>query len=120
MKKRKILYAMTGLLSLLGFFGIFTEARGFLFFFFSAADFMYLFRASDEMLETWMNQAAAWAFYVGMAAVPLTALGTLLFAGFSPKEALIMALAVGWAAALVVHGVLVGVYALREERATRD
>ena len=37
--KRQILYGMLGFLSLLGFVGVFTEARGFLGFFGFAVDF---------------------------------------------------------------------------------
>ena len=48
--KRQILYGMLGFLSLLGFVGVFTEARGFLGFFGFAVDFQYFFLKSDEML----------------------------------------------------------------------
>ena len=49
--KKQILYGMLGFLSLLGFAGVFTEARGFLGFFAFAVDFQYFFLKSDEMLE---------------------------------------------------------------------
>lgn len=48
--KKQILYGMLGFLSLLGFAGVFTEARGFLGFFAFAVDFQYFFLKSDEML----------------------------------------------------------------------
>ena len=48
--KKQILYGMLGFLSLLGFVGVFTEARGFLGFFAFAVDFQYFFLKSDEML----------------------------------------------------------------------
>ena len=41
--KKQTLYGMLGFLSLLGFVGIFTEARGFLGFFAFAVDFQYFF-----------------------------------------------------------------------------
>ncbi len=56
MKHRKYLYGSLGLLSLLGFIGIFTEERGFLAFFAFAVDFEYFFIKSDEMLEEYMNR----------------------------------------------------------------
>ena len=49
--KKQILYGMLGFLSLLGFAGVFTEARGFLGFFAFAVDFQYFFLKSDEMLK---------------------------------------------------------------------
>ena len=44
--KKQILYGMLGFLSLLGFAGVFTEARGFLGFFAFAVDFQYFFLKS--------------------------------------------------------------------------
>ena len=49
-EKDRSLYGMLGFLSLLGFVGVFTEARGFLGFFGFAVDFQYFFLKSDEML----------------------------------------------------------------------
>ena len=66
MKHRKYLYGSLGLLSLLGFIGIFTEERGFLAFFAFVVDFEYFFIKSDEMLEEYMNRSASRAFYCGM------------------------------------------------------
>lgn len=54
--KKQILYGMLGFLSLLGFAGVFTEARGFLGFFAFAVDFQYFFLKSDEMLEAQAGQ----------------------------------------------------------------
>lgn len=51
MNLRRILYGMMGLLSLLGFIGIFTEEKYFLAFFAFIVDFEYFFIKSDEMVE---------------------------------------------------------------------
>ena len=64
--KKQILYGMLGFLSLLGFAGVFTEARGFLGFFAFAVDFQYFFLKSDEMLEAQLARSASRAFVVGM------------------------------------------------------
>ena len=57
--KKQILYGMLGFLSLLGFAGVFTEARGFLGFFAFAVDFQYFFLKSDEMLEAQLARCAS-------------------------------------------------------------
>ena len=48
MKSKRYLYGLMGLLSLLGFIGIFTEAKSFLGFFAFAVDFEYFFIAVDS------------------------------------------------------------------------
>lgn len=110
---RKYLYGMTGFLSLLGFVGIFTDARSFLAFFAFAVDFQYFFLPSDEMLEQQMTQSAAFGFYAGML---LTAGGTLgcLFRGDPADEALLRGFAVGWVTAVLVHAVATACYGFRE------
>ena len=57
MKSKRYLYGLMGLLSLLGFIGIFTEVKSFLGFFAFAVDFEYFFIKSDEMLEEYMNKS---------------------------------------------------------------
>ena len=69
MKSKRYLYGLMGLLSLLGFIGIFTEAKSFLAFFAFVVDFEYFFIKSDEMLEEYMNKSASRAFYCGMISV---------------------------------------------------
>ena len=71
MKSKRYLYGLMGLLSLLGFIGVFTEAKSFLGFFAFAVDFEYFFIKSDEMLEEYMNKSASRAFYCGMISVAL-------------------------------------------------
>ncbi len=51
MKSKRYLYGFMGLLSLLGFIGIFTEAKSFLAFFAFAVDFEYFFIKSDFTAE---------------------------------------------------------------------
>ena len=87
MKSKRYLYGLMGLLSLLGFIGIFTEAKSFLAFFAFAVDFEYFFIKSDEMLEEYMNKSASRAFYCGMISVALVSFVCFFFsfdiAGFS-------------------------------------
>ena len=85
--KKQILYGMLGFLSLLGFAGVFTEARGFLGFFAFAVDFQYFFLKSDEMLEAQLARSASRAFVVGMLMMAAAVLGTLTLGGFTPQRA---------------------------------
>ena len=62
MKKKYYLEGMLGLLSLLGFVGVFTEERMFLAFFAFACNFQYFFIPADEMMTAYMNKSAAPGF----------------------------------------------------------
>ena len=66
--KKQTLYGMLGFLSLLGFVGVFTEARGFLGFFAFAVDFQYFFLKSDEMLAEQLARSASRASFRARAA----------------------------------------------------
>lgn len=68
-------YGLIGLLSLLGFVGVFTGERYFLGFFAFAVDFQYFFTRADEMQEGQILRSAARGFFAGMG---VTAAGTLL------------------------------------------
>ena len=103
--KKQILYGMLGFLSLLGFAGVFTEARGFLGFFAFAVDFQYFFLKSDEMLEAQLARSASRAAAV---------LGTLTLGGFTPQRALLTGCTVGWAASVVVYALTAAWYGFRE------
>ena len=105
--KKQTLYGMLGFLSLLGFVGIFTEARGFLGFFAFAVDFQYFFLKSDEMLEEQLARSASRAFVAGM-------LGTLILGGLDPSRALLTGCAAGWAASVVVYALTAAWYGFRE------
>ena len=70
MKSRCYLYGLMGLLSLLGFIGVFTEERAFLAFF----AFEYFFIKTDEMLEEYINKSTSRAFYCGMVTTAVAAL----------------------------------------------
>ena len=97
MKSKRYLYGLMGLLSLLGFIGIFTEAKSFLAFFAFAVDFEYFFIKSDEMLEEYMNKSASRAFYCGMSSGALVSV-VCCFAGLKEeREGLITGLASGGA-----------------------
>ena len=102
--KKQILYGMLGFLSLLGFAGVFTEARGFLGFFAFAVDFQYFFLKSDEMLEAQLARSASRA----------SVLGTLTLGGFTPQRALLTGCTVGWAASVVVYALTAAWYGFRE------
>ena len=90
-------YGLIGLLSLLGFVGVFTGERYFLGFFAFAVDFQYFFARADEMQEGQILRSAA----------RVTAVGTLLLLalGGGTTEALYLSSGLGW-------GVGVAVYAL--------
>ena len=66
MTSKRWLYALPGLLCLLGLIGIYSEEKGFLTFFAFAIHFQYLFMPNDEMVEQSMTLSAARAFYCGM------------------------------------------------------
>ena len=95
--KKQYLYGSLGLLSLLGFIGVFTEERSFLAFFAFAVDFQYFLLPSDEMAEAQLTRAAAYGFVAGMLAMAAVTLGTL-FLGSTPGRAMAAGCAAGWAA----------------------
>ena len=108
-------YGLMGLLSLLGFIGIFTEAKSFLAFFAFAVDFEYFFIKSDEMLEEYMNKSASRAFYCGMISVALVSF-VCFFAGLKEeKEALITGLAFGWAVSVIIYALSTAYYGFKEK-----
>ena len=114
MKSKRYLYGLMGLLSLLGFIGIFTEAKSFLAFFVFAVDFEYFFIKSDEMLEEYMNKSASRAFYCGMISVALVSF-VCFFAGIKEeKEALITGLAFGWAVSVIIYALSTAYYGFKE------
>ena len=59
-------YGLIGLLSLLGFVGVFTGERYFLGFFAFAVDFQFFFARADEMQEGQILRSAARGFFAGM------------------------------------------------------
>ena len=112
--KKQTLYGMLGFHSLLGFVGVFTEARSFLAFFAFAVDFQYFFLKSDEMLEEQLTRSASRGFVAGMLVMAAAVLGTLLLGRTSPEEALLTGCAAGWAAAVVVYALTAAWYGFRE------
>ncbi len=115
MKSKRYLYGLMGLLSLLGFIGIFTESKYFLAFFAFAVDFEFFFIKSDEMVEKYMNKSASRAFYCGMISVALVSF-ICFFAGLKEeKEALIIGLASGWAASVIIYALSVAYYGFKEK-----
>ena len=107
-------YGLIGLLSLLGFVGVFTQERYFLGFFAFAVDFQYFFVKSDEMLEEQLTRSASRGFVAGMLVMAAAVLGTLLLGRTSPEEALLTGCAAGWAAAVVVYALTAAWYGFRE------
>lgn len=114
MKRKRNIYGLMGLLSLLGFIGIFTKERGFLAFFAFVVDFGYFFIKSDEMLEAYMDKAASLAFYSGMLVTAAVTLIRFFFAGQPGNTALLTGFASGWGVLVMVHGLLIGYYQFRE------
>lgn len=114
MGSRRILYGLMGLLSLLGFIGVFTGQKAFLAFFAFAVNFEYFFIRSDEMMDEYMNRSASLAFYIGMTATALVSL-VCFFAGLTDeKSALLTGFAAGFAMAVAVYAVSVAYYGFRE------
>lgn len=114
MKSKRYLYGLMGLLSLLGFIGIFTESKYFLAFFAFAVDFEFFFIKSDEMMEEYMNKSASRAFYCGMISVALVSF-ICFFSGLEEKEALITGLASGWAVSVIIYALSVAYYGFKEK-----
>ena len=82
-------YGLIGLLSLLGFVGVFTGEKYFLGFFAFAVDFQYFFAKADEMQEGQILRSAARGFFAGMG-VPTT-------------EALYLSSGLGWGVGAAVY-----------------
>lgn len=111
---RRYLYGLMGLLSLLGFLGIFTEERLFLAFFAFAVDFEYFFIQSDEMVEAYMDRSASLGFYCGMVAAAVVSL--VCFLGERDgREALLAGFSACWAVAVIVHALSTAYYGFREK-----
>lgn len=113
MKSRCYTEGMLGLLSLLGFVGIFTEHRSFLAFFAFAVDFQYFLTASDEMMREYMSRSAARAFYWNMLTTGAIALGAMLL-GASAGKSLLYGILIGWAVAVIVQALSVSYYRFKE------
>lgn len=120
MKIRRYLYGAMGLLSLLGFIGIFTDEKGFLGFFAFVVDFEYFFMKSDEMLEEYMNKSASRAFYCGMIMTAITALINFMFLNQTGHEALTIGFAMGWAVSVVVYALSTAFYGFKEKWGLSD
>ena len=116
MIERRALYGAMGLLSLLGFIGVFTNEKGFLAFFAFAVDFEYFFVKSDEMLEEYINRSASSAFFCGMITTALVALGSFFWSGQPGNVALLTGFAAGWGVSVAVHGFSVGYYKFKESQ----
>ena len=114
MKSKRYMYGLMGLLSVLGFIGIFTEERTFLAFFAFIADFEYFFIKTDEMVEEYMNRSASRAFYCGMVTTAIVALVWFFVNGNAGNVALLYGFASGWGVSVAVHGFSVGYYKFRE------
>ena len=120
MKSKRYVYGLTGLLSVLGFIGIFTEAKPFLAFFAFAVDFEYFFIQSDEMVEEYMNKSAARAFYCGMVSVALVSF-VCFFAGLKEEtDALVTGLTSGWAVSVIIYALSTAYYDFKENWGLED
>ena len=115
MKTKRCLYGLTGLLSLMGLIGVFTETKSFLAFFAFAVDFEYFFIKSDEMLEEYMNRSASRAFYCGMITVALVSVVCFFAGPKREREALITGFAAGWAVSVAVYALSTAYYGFKEK-----
>ena len=113
--KSKRWYGLIGLLSLLGFVGVFTPERYFLGFFAFAVDFQYFFCKPDEMQEGQITRAASLGFFTGMGVTALAVL-LLLALGGGRAEALWLGAGLGWGIAVAVYALSSFWYTLREWR----
>lgn len=120
MNQKRYLYGLTGLLSLLGFIGIFTGEKSFLAFFAFAVDFEYFFIKSDEMLDEYMNKSASYAFYCGMITTAITVLANFFILGKTGNEALLSGFAFGWVASVIVHALFAAYYGFQEQWVMED
>lgn len=120
MVQKRYLYGLTGLLSLLGFIGVFTDEKSFLAFFAFAVDFSYFFIKTDEMSDWYMYKSAACSFYCGMAAVAIVSLISFFMMNNTGSAALINGLAAGWAVSVIVHSVSTAYYGFREKWGLSD
>ena len=116
MKNRRWLYGFMGFLSLIGFIGVFSDEKIFLFFFAFVVHFEYLFIKSDEMLVEYMNRSASKAFYLGMISMALVTLYIYFVNESTGSEALVYGFACSWIVSIIVHGILVAYYSIRENR----
>lgn len=107
MNTRKYLYGLMGLLSLLGFIGIFTDQKRFLL-------FEYFFKSSDEMMDAYMGKSASQAFYCGMIITALVTIGGVVFFGKTGNEALTFAFSQGWSVSIIVYFFSTAYYQLKE------
>ena len=108
-------YGLVGLLSLLGFVGVFTPERYFLGFFAFAVDFQYFFSRPDEMQEGQIQRCAALGFFSGLGVTALAVLAMLAVGG-GRTEALYLGAGLGWGTAAAVYAVSSFWTALREWR----
>lgn len=115
MKTRKYLYGLMGLLSLLGFIGIFTDQKKFLFFFAFAFEFEYFFKNSDEMMDEYMRTSASRAFYCGMITTAIVTLCSVLLLDKTGNEALMFAFSKGWAVSIIIYTFSTAYYQIKEK-----
>ena len=114
MKSKRYLYGLMGLLSLLGFIGVFSEERIFLIFFVFVLDFEYFFIKADEMFVEYMNKSASRAFYCGMVATAVVTLLCFFIKHTAEREALTTGLAVGWGVSIAVYALSTAFYGFKE------
>lgn len=114
MKSKHHLYGLLGLLSLLGFIGVFTEDKVFLTFFAFAVEFQYFFIKPDEMLEQYMNKSAARGFFCGMITTAVIAVLMFFVAGQSGEKAFLIGVCLGWAVSIVVYALSSAYYGFKE------
>lgn len=120
MKSKRFLYGIMGIISILGFIGVFTEERVFLSFFAFAVNFEYFFIKPDEMLDEYMNKSASRGFYCGMLTTVVVTLVAFFIIGQGGYKAFITGLALGWAASVIAYSFSTAYHGFREKWGLAD
>jgi len=114
MNKKRVLYGLMGLLSLIGFIGVFTDDKIYLAFFVFVVHFQFLFIKSDEMFEAYMNRSAAIAFYFGMITVAIVTTAAYFLKTSTGAEALLYGFASGWVVSILAYAGLIAYHSIME------
>ena len=106
-------FGFVGLLSLLGFVGVFTEHRWFMTYFILVAYFSYFRVIPDEMFRDMVKKCAAAAFFVNLA---VTSVAMLVFWLVGMDEIVLSANGIGWTAAFATFFFTFPILEIRERR----
>jgi len=120
MNKNKLIYGSLGFLSILGILGIVTESKIYLAYFAFAVHLKYLFIETDEMLESYMNQSAAVAFYLQNLSFVIISLFRIFILKDDLSHAFVLSFIISWSISIFMYTILVLVYEFRERRGMKN